>query len=195
MKKLIVFALLLFVFLAAPGLAVAKTPKPVVTVVQAPVESEIPQEAPVMEKKDEYLLPYPGMLPDHPLYVIKRLRDWILDKLIADPLRRVEFNILQADKRLNMGIFLAQKGNAQLAEEVISKGEKYLNSALFGLLALKTEGKEVPSYLVERLMRSLEKHEVELKKLSKTITTAQKAGIEASLKLVEQLQGEMEKLK
>lgn len=147
------------------------------------------------EKKPEYMLPYPGILPDHPLYIFKRLRDWILDRLIVDPLRKVEFYVLQADKRLNMGVVLIDKKKDVLGEEVISKGEKYFNNAIYTLLARKNEGKEVPTYLVEKLERSLEKHtEVLTALIAKTSGQIQQ-GLKGSLELVGTLQAELPKLK
>ena len=108
--------------------------------------------------KVEYELPYPGILPDHPLYILKQVRDWILDKLIVDSVKKAEFYILQADKRLNMGVMLAAKGNETLSEQVISKGEKYMNNALTLLSSAKAQGGEVPAHIVDRLEKALAKH-------------------------------------
>lgn len=197
MKRFGFFLLLLIAF-TVPTHMVAAQAKRVTQVAQAPA-SATAEDATLavepVEEKPEYVLPYPGVLPDSPLYAVKRLRDWILDKLIVDPFRRADFNILQADKRLNMGIFLIAKGNAVLAEDVVSKGEKYLNSAVYSLIALKNEQKEVPTYMVERLERSLEKHVEVLTDMVKSAPEAQKAGFEGSLKLVTKLQEELAKLK
>ena len=48
-----------------------------------------------------YLLPYPGMLPDNPLYMLKAMRDRVINFLIADSQKKAEFYLLQSDKRLN----------------------------------------------------------------------------------------------
>lgn len=197
MKRLGFFLLLLIAF-TIPTHMVAAQAKRVTQAAVTPAAVVSPEVAGVdapVEEKPEYVLPYPGVLPDSPLYAIKRLRDWILDKLIVDPMRRAEFNVLQADKRLNMGIFLIAKENPALAEEVVSKGEKYLNSAVYSLIALKNEQKEVPTYMVERLERSLEKHEEVLTGMVANAKEAQKAGFEGSLKLVTKLQEELGKLK
>lgn len=137
------------------------------------------------EKKPEYLLPYPGILPDHPLYFLKKVRDAILDRLIVDPLRKAEFHILQADKRLNMGKFLIEQGKVGLAETTISKGEKYMERAVSGLSAFKSTGRPVPASLIDRLTRSMEKHVEVLTDL----------GFTGPLEFVKKLQGEVEKLK
>lgn len=145
--------------------------------------------------KVEYTLPYPGILPDHPLYVLKTLRDRILDVLIVDPVRKAEFYILQADKRLVMGVALVGNGKAQLAEQVISKGEKYMYNAVYGLVALKNSGKSVPSYLVDRLEKSMIKHAEVLGELLAKTTDPYKAGLTGSLELIKKLQGELLKVK
>lgn len=142
-----------------------------------------------------YELPYPGMLPDHPLYFMKQTRDWILDKLIMDPVKKAEFYILQGDKRLAMGMLLDQNGKAALGEQVISKSEKYLSGAMQSLLLFKSQGNEVPAYIAERLTRSLEKHTEVLKDEIAKAQDRQKTGLTASLALVGQLQADLAKLK
>ena len=145
--------------------------------------------------KVDYELPYPGMLPDNPLYFLKQIRDWILDKLIVDPVKKAEFYILQADKRVAMGMILNAGGKAPLGEEVISKAEKYMNNAAQALLALKAQGKDVPAYIVDHLSKALAKHtEVLTAEIAKA-QDAQKAGLTASLTLVQQLQADLAKLK
>ncbi|HLB61067.1 MAG TPA: DUF5667 domain-containing protein [Patescibacteria group bacterium] len=107
----------------------------------------------------EYLLPYPGILPDHPLYPLKLMRDRLLDFLIRDPLKRLEFNLLMADKRLNMGIFLTEKAKYELAEETVSKGEKYFVKAIDNLYQVKEQNREVRNELVEKFKTANAKHE------------------------------------
>jgi len=177
-----------------PLIIQAATPSPVVQMKDASVGTQSPE---MMQATDtsEYVLPYPGILPDHPLYVLKRFRDYILDRLIVDPVRKAEFHILQADKRLNMGIFLIERGNAALAEETISKGEKYMDRAVYELLDVKASGKMPPDYLVEKLDKSLAKHIETLGEMVQNAEEPQKSGIGGSLDLVTALQQEAAKLK
>ncbi len=150
-----------------------------------------PTPAPV-----QYELPYPGMLPDNPLYVLKQIRDWILDKMITDSLKKTEFYILQGDKRLAMGVMLSSSGNSRLSEQIISKGEKYMNNAVTTLLTLKAQGKDVPAYVTDRLTQSLAKHaEVLRSEIAKTTDASIKAGLTGSLDLVSTLQTQVQKLK
>lgn len=142
-----------------------------------------------------YELPYPGMLPDNPLYFLKQIRDWVLDKLIVDPVKKAEFYILQGDKRIAMGVMLDASGKATLGEQVISKGEKYMNNAVQLLLTLKSQGKDVPAYIVDHLSTALAKHaEVLTAEIAKA-EGAQKSGLSASLTLVSELEADLAKLK
>lgn len=143
----------------------------------------------------DYQLPYPGLLPDSPLYFLKQIRDWILDKLIMDPVKKAEFYILQADKRLVMGTTLDTNGKTILGEQVISKGEKYMNNAVQALLAMKGQGKDVPAYIVDHLTQALAKHAEVLQAEIAKAQGAQKAGLTSSLLLVQQLQTDLAKFK
>jgi hypothetical protein len=161
------------------------------TATTAAVPNVTPTPEPV-----QYELPYPGMLPDNPLYVLKQVRDWILDKLIMDPVKKTEFYILQGDKRLGMGLQLNASGNGVLSEQIISKGEKYMNNAVQTLLTLKAQGKDVPAYITDHVTKSLAKHaELLTVELEKTSDTAIQSGLTGSLNLVKTLQGELPKLK
>ena len=95
------------VYAAVPSSNV--TGSPTIAATPAPVV----KAGTVIEKKQEYLFPLPGILPDHPLYFPKQVRDGIMDRLIVDPLRKAEFLVLQADKRLNMGKVLVEQGKGR----------------------------------------------------------------------------------
>ncbi|KKU95629.1 MAG: hypothetical protein UY27_C0012G0016 [Candidatus Gottesmanbacteria bacterium GW2011_GWA1_48_13] len=188
MSKIISWVGALVVLLAvvsAPSYSFAKTEN----AVAQPVTTQ------PAEVKPEYPLPYPGVLPDHPLYSLKALRDKILDMLIVDPIRKSEFYILQGDKRLQMGVMLVDKGRTTLGEQVVSKGEKYMYQAVYGLMTLKQGRKEIPGYLLDRLEQSLAKHAEVLGTLVTRATEPDKSGLAGSLELVGKLTGELPKLK
>lgn len=181
MKNIVLFlATLLF-----PAMVFATT----VTTAEIPSVSPTPLSV-------QYELPYPGMLPNNPLYVLKQVRDWILDKLIMDPVKKTEFYILQGDKRLAMGLTLSASGNGVLSEQIISKGEKYMNNAMQVLLTLKSQGKDVPAYITDHVTRALAKHaEILTIEIEKTTDAELKSGLTGSLDLVTTLQSESSKLK
>src|SRR5581483_4884765 len=93
-------------------------------------------EAKMAMQEVVYTMPYPGLLPDSPLYPLKAFRDKVVSVLISDPQKQAEFDLLQADKRLGAGIALLKKNKKdyKLAESTIDKGENY-----FGLAIDKTK--------------------------------------------------------
>jgi len=116
--------------------------------------SPLPSPSPI-----EYALPYPGILPDHPLYFIKRFRDIILQLLITNPVKKVEFDILMADKHLNMAIFLFDKSKPSLAVNTVSEGFNYLSKAETNVFTLPIDNKTETANTKHRLEKSLLKHE------------------------------------
>ena len=78
----------------------------------------------------EYSLPYPGrILPDHPLWPLKAIRDrlWLLVTLNRS--KQAELLLLFADKRLVSSKILFERGKPELAFSTFTKGEKYLEQA------------------------------------------------------------------
>lgn len=70
-----------------------------------------------------YDLAFPGILPDHPLYKLKVLRDKLLISFIANPEKRVDFYVLKADKGILATAMLIDKNKIKLAEETALKAE------------------------------------------------------------------------
>ncbi|QLG69995.1 MAG: hypothetical protein CH104c_0765 [Candidatus Woesebacteria bacterium] len=70
-----------------------------------------------------------GVLPDHPLWVVKVLRDKFWLFLTPGPTRKSELNLLFSDKRLMAAKTLSQKGKYDLAYSVILKSHNYFVEA------------------------------------------------------------------
>lgn len=138
----------------------------------------------------EYTLPYPGILPDNPLYFLKVARDRIVSLLISDPLKKAEFNLLQADKRLNTGIYLFNKDKSKisLSQSTISKGENYFEDAIKSVREAKEQGMETNDML-RRLSDSSYKHQEVLKSLEKKAPY----GLKASFVALQERAGGFEK--
>lgn len=118
----------------------------------------------------DYELPYPGILPDNPLYILKAIRDRIVLFLISDIVKKSEFELLQADKRLNAAYYLSKKGKEKypLAESTVSKAENYLESAISDTYKAKAQGKHV-SDLPNRLYTASLKHTDVINSLAENI--------------------------
>lgn len=131
----------------------------------------------------EYPLPYPGLLPDSPLYFIKAARDSIISFLISDPNKKAEFNLLQADKHLQAGIALLSKGDAkrQLALETFTKGEGYFAKALLFAKDAKKLGFSM-SDVAGRLVTSAKKHQEVYRNTVKQLTGEDQQKVNALIK-------------
>lgn len=116
----------------------------------------------------EYSLPYPGLLPDHPLYLLKALRDRILLFFAPDEIRKSQLNLLFADKRLAMGQLLWEKGNSTAAITTFTKAEKYLLSTAINLTVMKKQN-GLPPGLADKVGAAAKKHE---EIISQLLTTA-----------------------
>lgn len=161
----------------------------------SPTQTVSPTPTTTVEQKVEYLLPYPGILPDHPLYFLKALRDKILEALIVDPLRKSEFYLLQADKRLNMAIFFGNRGAAAQVAQSVTIAEQFMERTVQGLVAFKKAGSQVPASLVDRLEKSMAKHVEVLENMAVNATEGQRQVYANALEKVRGLLGEVGKLK
>lgn len=152
---------------------------------------------PSAQAKVEYTLPYPGILPDHPLYFLKMIRDRALGWFIADPVKKSEYNLLMADKRLNSGVFLLEKGKASLAESTFSKGENYLEQAVDEAQKAQTAGRDTQA-LMSKFSLAAMKHQEVLEEVLTKVPDPAKPGIQSTLektqKVLERVR-EMQKTK
>lgn len=118
-----------------------------------PMPTVTPTPGPV-----EYILPYPGILPTHPMYFFKTLRDRIIEMLIADPLSKGEFYILQADKKLNMGVSLKNLSKTSEAKTAFAESLASRIQAINFLEAYKKAGSTIPGHIIEKINLSIDKH-------------------------------------
>lgn len=144
-------------------------------------------------KKIDYNLAYPGILPDHPLYFIKALRDRVVSSLITDPLKKSEFSLLQADKRLGAGASLVDKNKDELAVTTISKGANYFDSAVSNIRAAHQQKSDIKP-LLERLLASSQKHTVVLEDLEKKIDKRYQKGIQHEKERILQYKKDIENI-
>ena len=121
------------------------------------------------QEKVIYNLPYPGLLPDNPLYTVKVIRDKIADFLTRDNLKKSELYLLNSDKRASMSMALASKGKNQLAIDTFVKGEKYFFKIPGLLRSAKKQGTQAPSSFIETLKLSNAKHKELIEELIKIL--------------------------
>lgn len=148
--------------------------------------------------KIQYELPYPGMLPDNPLYFAKAFRDRLIGLLINNPLKKAQFNLLTSDKRLNAGQALLARGKKQDAVSVVSKSNNYLELAIEAargaqkngenirdiMSQIQTSGLKHKEVINQMMLRVDKKNRTQLKKeldritqFNKTISKLLKSGV------------------
>lgn len=132
--------LVLFYFLTTPGFTVHA------------------QDATLSAQKIVYAFPYPGMLPDSPLYFLKAARDRIVGFLLSDFSKRAEFNLLTSDKRIAAAEILATRGKQEIAISTLSKSNNYFDLAITSAEKAKSMGKNVDTVL-SNLQNSALKHQ------------------------------------
>ncbi len=134
-------------------------------------------------EKVVYDLPYPGILPDHPLYFVKIVRDRTTEFLTRDNVKKAQLYLLYSDKRAAMAMALAKKGKNQLAITSFSKGEKYFAKIPDLIKIIKSQGSQPPSSFVETLKLSNAKHAELIGELIKTTPEGMQESLNQLLKL------------
>lgn len=137
--------------------------------------------------KSEYYLVYPGILPDHPFYKFKMIRDRIWLLLTTDPLKKAELYLLLADKRIGAGKVLVEGNKVPLGISTLIKGEKYFEKAITGAAQAKKKGKDIKN-LSDKLESASLGYEGILSGLLGKVSSEGKPALEKILELVKNLQ-------
>ena len=118
------------------------------------------QNTPLMQRpiSVNYDLPYPGILPDNPLYFLKAIRDNLIGFFITEPVKKANYDLLMADKRLASAKALVDKGKGDLAITTLSKSGNYFDQALQQIAMAKRQG-ENADLVIARLINASIKHQ------------------------------------
>lgn len=110
-------------------------------------------------KNVDYTLPYPGLLPDNPLYPLKAFRDKVISMFISDPLKKAKFDLLQADKRINASLYLYNQRHDKedIISSTISKGENYFEDGIGQIRQAKMQGEDDHD-IIRLFSKSSQKH-------------------------------------
>lgn len=184
MKKIIfiLLAAVLTSFLSSPVFAqdsmMEATPQATPSVALSPTPTPV-----------DYQLPYPGILPTNPFYKLKTLRDRVIGFLISDPIKKVEFDLLQADKRLNAGVYLSQSSPKDETDisDIISKGNNYFQEAITQEHLAKQQGNNVTD-VNQQLYTSLLKHEQVLHQMMQNASPSLKQSLQQEYNRTTQFQ-------
>lgn len=166
MKKA-VFTLFLSIVLstsiALPSHAQEPTEEVVETETPIGKENLSTESATAINSRIDYELPFPGMLPDHPLYILKVVRDGLVKLLINDPMKKARFSLEAGEKRIYAATMLIEKGKDELAIKTMGKGNNYLVDALKTLEEFKKQHPthtDIRPYLLEYRSATLKLKEI-----------------------------------
>jgi hypothetical protein len=142
----------------------------------------------------QYDLPYTGILPDNPLYFLKALRDNVLGLLITDPLKKAQYDLLMADKRLSGAEALIIKNKDDLAVTTLSKSGNYFYQAIGLAGNAKRQGENVND-IVSKLVTASLKHQQVILQMLQEADKNSKGTLGAALNRVKDFQLNAEQLK
>lgn len=144
MRKIIFFSFLLGVLFLLPVRVWAKL---------------VPTPTPLPTPTPGYILPYPGMLPDSPIYKIKVLRDKILLFLTFDPAKKAARHLQMADKEFVMALKLAEKGKIALAKHTAFKAEHHMTLINTEIAKFISSDKKINLDFIDRVHLASLKHQ------------------------------------
>lgn len=156
--------------------------------------SSYSQSITLSEKKVIYDLPYAGILPDNPLYLLKEVRDTIILFMTRDQIKKAEMLLLSSDKKINMAMQLSAKGKGKLMIETLTNAEKQALSVPGLLRESKKQGVAPGEGFVYRLKLSNVKHREEEENLIKDMPQGQEQDMNSVLELNTQVKKQLDSL-
>lgn len=152
------------------------------------------QEVKIEGKNIDYTLAYPGILPDHPLYFLKSMRDDIVYFLTRDYLKKAKLNLAFSDKKARMAIELSRKGKSHLALVIIIDGEKDFLKIPKLLTTSKNQGGGSGGNFIATLRSANEKHREVIESLLKEAPQGELDKFNEALKLNKTIQTQLGKI-
>ena len=122
--SIVTFFISIYILLAT---AYAQEIKTTVTPVDSAGTVAVTSPTPV-----DYQLPYPGMLPNNPLYLLKVFRDNLTAFFLSKPIDKANFDLMQSDKNVQASYLLItqQQGKTLLAFQTFSQAQDDFEQAI-----------------------------------------------------------------
>lgn len=145
-------------------------------------------------EKVVYNLPYPGLLPDHPLYFLKAARDRLVDIAARDYIKKAELYLEYSDKRAAMALSLVESGKDRLAISTFLKGEKYFWKIPNLIRTSKKQGVSASNDFISKLKLANAKHKETLTEILKKVPQGQTEAINEIVKVNDEIRKELSQL-
>lgn len=130
------------------------------------VDTNIALEA----QSNDYTFSSPGMIPDSKLYKLKVLRNKIAEKMIIGNVKKIEFDLLMADKIIYASKLLMEKGKVDLSKETALKGENYYSMLVQEYNKALLSHEQIPFWLDRKITLAAIKHQEVFKQLEDAAT-------------------------
>lgn len=147
------------------------------------------------EQNAVYQLPYSGMLPDHPFYFVKQIRDGMMEISTRDSIKKAQLYLLMSDKKASAAISLAQKGKHQAALDTLQTAEELFSEIPPLLTQSKQQGVSPTTDFLDTLAQSNEKHKQVITDVMKEIPEGDIAQIKNVLELNKKSAESLKKLR
>jgi len=148
-----------------------------------------------IDNKSSYELPFPGLLPDHPLYLLKAGRDKVLAFMVRDYEAKARLQLELSDKRVRAGELLVDNDKYSLAVTTYSKGERYFEQAIQTLSDAKAQGQTPTASILDQMSRSNKKHYEILIRTAKELSQPLKEQLSLVVELNKQNSDSLQSLK
>lgn len=103
----------------------------------------------------EYSLPYPGILPNNPIWPLKALHERLDLYFTFDPLQKAQRTLFLADKRLSAAQRLFEEDDSGRAVVTATKAEQYLEAALIKGKDADVKGRDATGFFETLFKASL----------------------------------------
>lgn len=124
-----------------------------------------------IDKKEViYQLPYPGLLPGHPLFLFKAIRDDILIFTTRDNFKKAKLYLHLSDKNISIALALINEGKEQGAIEQLRSAESRFLQIPPILQNIKDQGGEYSSEFILDLNQSNQKHKEAITEILSKVT-------------------------
>jgi len=158
------------------------------TVEPASTSPDLAGKESLQSSQVDYFLPYPGILPDSPLYKIKMVRDRIWLWLTRQSSKKLDLLLLFADKRIGAGEILIKGNKVALGVSTLTKGEKYLERAVGEVNRLSAEKRMGAK---EKLIKASLKYQEILENLLLRVSAEEKTELEKILNSLKSLREQL----
>lgn len=154
------------------------------------IHAQTPQQSP----EAGYELPYAGLLPDHPLYMVKAARDSFWLFFTRDSIKKAELLLLFSDKKVVMAQALADKDKWDLAAEQLDASEKDVSRMIEAINLSKRIGSSLSEDFIDTALQSNNRHLEIMRNMRKYAPDKTRDQVEAAMQMNIDHYNELKKL-